>query len=213
MVIIKISEHNLLLNEYDVEDPKIRDYIMNKFDTSDYTHYVFRNCYQWYSIYCDINKRWYTTDEFKNPDLYIKTDIEPTFFGGHAIYIYKEVGKSFLTPHMPIGYGTIKTNAIVLNGELIMSGSHCYYKNTDTGVYEIAHESDMRFHPLYTKISNKPLKIDEICAEFECYGVLLVIKYNDEYYISHSNVSDYFYGIPRLPDDYVDAGCLYFMYS
>ena len=168
------------------KEEKIREYNINVIKNKEYK--IEHELNIWYWFYNDIDKNYYCSYCNKFYE-YIKTKIRPEFFGG-CILLYDEIKN--------ITYISNDVNNYLenfLEGKIIIKNNVMYYEDTNNEFY-ISNKNETEFNICKDITANEPIKINEYIYEKKIkYIDILIIKYDNNYYISNIDIPSWFYKI------------------
>ena len=176
------------------EDEKIREYNINVIKNKEYKKISFV-----YVFYNPLNNIYYCSnhEDFTN---YFKTKFEIKNVQNDIMIFDYETNKTFIT----CDYDFTENKDEWINGKINEIGPFLYYKDNDTEKYYIDSITNEGFNICIDYDTNEYINIDDILKIYKYKNnFMILIKYNNELYMSEQDFPNYFYKIEKEPkNDY-----------
>ena len=178
--------------------------IHNKAVKNEMIRYGHNRFYHWYSIHCDVDNKWYTTNSWPGfNNNYLVTNDMPAFFGSALFLIDNEHHETLIIMDTIPEVINENTNMLYINGLVIFGDKFCYYQDNENKQYYISYYHSIDFFLVREEMTNECLQIDYICKEYSgLYYDFIVISSCGKYYMFR-NYSPYdFHLIDSIPNTY-----------
>ncbi len=127
---------------------------------------------------------------------YFKTKFEIKNVQNDIMIFDYETNKTFIS----CDYDFTEDEDKWINGKINEIGPFLYYKDNDTEKYYIDSIMNEGFNVCIDYDTNKYISIDEIIKTYEYKNnFMILIKYNNELYMSEQDFPNYFYKIEKEP--------------